>query len=371
MKPPQELLVERTNRIQSAIALQKTDRVPVVLSSDAFCAKHLNVRLSEFVNNPDLACKTMIKSLTSLGEFDGIEMVIADPKLLSIGFLCDVLLPGRDLPEDSLWQYSEAGYMTVEDYDTIINQGWEAVSQDILANRIKNKNLLQDCMPTLQYMPQAFKNWADAGIVAFSPLFGGPAFDELSFARGMAPFYKDLYKHADKIEEVIKVHTEEWKKSIVQQMKETGHKGIFMGCARSSSQFISRKVTERLVWPYLKEQVDTVVDAGGYVYLHCDSNWDRDLDLFRTLPKGHCVLSSDSATNIYKMKEVLGDHMCLMGDVPPSLLTLGTPDEVYKHCTKLVHEIGPTGYILSQSCSIPHTAKPENVAAMMAAAKES
>ena len=63
MKPPQELLVERTNRIQSAIALQKTDRVPVVLSSDAFCAKHLNVRLSEFVNNPDLACKTMIKSL--------------------------------------------------------------------------------------------------------------------------------------------------------------------------------------------------------------------------------------------------------------------------------------------------------------------
>ena len=261
--------------------------------------------------------------------------------------------------------------MTVDDYDRIINEGWAAVGQDIITNRMKDKNVVQDSMLALQYMPQGFKNWAEAGIVAFSPLFGGPAFDELSFARGMVPFFKDLYRHVDKIEEVIKARTAEWKKTIVQQMKETGQKGVFFGCSRSASQFISRKFAERLVWPYLKEQVDAVVEAGGFVYLHCDSSWDRDLDLFRTLPKGRCVVSSDSATNIYKMKEVLGDHMCLMGDVPPSLLTLGTPDEVYKHCTKLVREIGPTGYILSQSCTIPHQAKPENVAAMMAAAKES
>jgi len=371
MKTPQELLVERSNRIQAAISLQKTDRVPVVLMGDAFCAKHQNVRLSEFCKSPELATRTMINSLTSLGEFDGIEMILTDARLVTMNFFCDVLLPGRDLPEDSLWQIVETGYLTVDDYDRIINEGWAAVAQDVIANRMKDKNLMEECIPAIQFLPQALKNWSDAGIVPFSPLFGAPAFDELSFGRSMGPFFKDLYRHIDKIEEVIKVRTAEWTKMIAQQIKETGLKGVFMGCARCSSQFISRKFAERLLWPYLKEQVDAVVEAGGYVYLHCDSSWDRDLDLFRTLPKGRCVLSSDSATNIYKMKEVLGDHMCLMGDVPASLLTLGTPDEVYKHCTKLVREIGPTGYILSQSCTIPQTAKPENVAAMMAAAKES
>jgi uroporphyrinogen-III decarboxylase len=371
MKTPQELLVERSNRIQAAISLQKTDRVPVVLGTDAFCAKHQNVRLSEFCKSPELACRTIINSLTSLGEFDGVEMMPTDPRLVCLMFLCDVLIPGRDLPEDSLWQIVETGYLTVDDYDRIINEGWAAVAQDVIANRMKDKNLMEECMPAIQFLPQAFKSWEEAGIVVFSPLFGGPAFDELSYGRSMGPFYRDLYKHIDKIEEVIKVRTAEWKTTIVQQMKETGQKGVFMGASRSASSFISRKFAERLLWPYLKDQVDTVVEAGGYVYLHCDSSWDRDLDLFRTLPKGRCVVSSDSSTNIYKMKEVLGDHMCLMGDVPASLLTLGTPDEVYKHCTKLVREIGPTGYILSQSCTIPQTAKPENVAAMMSAAKES
>ena len=110
MKTPQELLVERTNRIQAAISLQKTDRVPVVLMGDAFCCKHQNVRLSQFCNNPELACKTIIKSLTSLGEFDGIEMILTDARLVALNFFCDVLLPGRDLPEDTLWQIVETGY---------------------------------------------------------------------------------------------------------------------------------------------------------------------------------------------------------------------------------------------------------------------
>ncbi len=37
-------------------------------------------------------------------------------------------------------------------------------------------------------------------------------------------------------------------------------------------------------------------------------------------------------TDIRKAKEVLGDHMCIMGDVPPALLSSGTPEQVYEHC---------------------------------------
>lgn len=50
------------------------------------------------------------------------------------------------------------------------------------------------------------------------------------------------------------------------------------------------------------------------------------------------------------------------------MLTLGTPDEVYNYSTKLIKDLGPTGYILGQGCDIPPNSKVENVKAMIAAA---
>jgi uroporphyrinogen-III decarboxylase len=75
-------------------------------------------------------------------------------------------------------------------------------------------------------------------------------------------------------------------------------------------------------------------------------------------------------TDIRKARQVLGDHMCIMGDVPPALLSSGTPEQVFEHCTKLVKDIGPTGYILQSGCDIPVDAPLENVKAMADAAED-
>jgi uroporphyrinogen-III decarboxylase len=62
--------------------------------------------------------------------------------------------------------------------------------------------------------------------------------------------------------------------------------------------------------------------------------------------------------------------MCIMGDVPPALLSSGTPDEVYERCRQLIRDIGPTGYILQSGCDIPVDAPLENVKAMANAAED-
>ena len=102
--------------------------------------------------------------------------------------------------------------------------------------------------------------------------------------------------------------------------------------------------------------------------LHMDQDWTRDLARFRELPKGKCILALDGSTDIYKAKEVLGDHMCIMGDVPAPKLSHGTPDEVYVYCQKLIRELGPEGFILHSGCDIPENAQLDNVRAMVAAA---
>ncbi len=83
---------------------------------------------------------------------------------------------------------------------------------------------------------------------------------------------------------------------------------------------------------------------------------------------GTLTVALDGDTNIFKAKEVLGGHMCLMGDVPAALLAFGNQEAVYRYSRKLIHEIGPEGFILQSGCDIPSNAKLENVQAMVRAA---
>ena len=75
-------------------------------------------------------------------------------------------------------------------------------------------------------------------------------------------------------------------------------------------------------------------------------------------------------TDIRKFKEVAGDHMAMMGDVPASLLTLGTPDEVRQYVRDLIELFEGNGLLLCPGCDAPINAKPENMEAMVAAAHE-
>jgi len=99
--------------------------------------------------------------------------------------------------------------------------------------------------------------------------------------------------------------------------------------------------------------------------LHFDANWNREITRLKDLPKARCVLTLDGKTDIFKAKEIPDGHMCLLGDVSPSPLSLGTPGEVRAYSKRPISEIGPSDFILAQGCAIPPDAKLENVRAMV------
>ncbi len=115
----------------------------------------------------------------------------------------------------------------------------------------------------------------------------------------------------------------------------------------------------------MKELVEIVAEEGGTPILHCDANWDREIERLLELPKARCILTLDGKTDIFRAKSILDGHMCLMGDVPPALLTLGTVDQVRAYCRRLLSELGPGGYIMAQGCAVPPDAKFENVQALV------
>ena len=73
---------------------------------------------------------------------------------------------------------------------------------------------------------------------------------------------------------------------------------------------------------------------------------------------------------MFKAKDILGDTVCLKGNVPLSLLVAGTPDDVKICCKKLIDVVGAGGGFIMDSSTVIDDAKPENVKAMIDYTKE-
>ncbi len=115
--------------------------------------------------------------------------------------------------------------------------------------------------------------------------------------------------------------------------------------------------------------VDALHDEGIAVIMHCDGDWGPNLEALRELPAGQCVIQLDGATDIFEAKQIIGDRMCIYGDVPASMLALGSPSEVDEYCHRLIEEVGKGGgFILGTGCELAPNARSENVQAMIASA---
>ncbi|TWH47900.1 uroporphyrinogen decarboxylase family protein [Sporomusa sp. KB1] len=369
METTEQVLAEKMTRIQTAVSLGKPDRIPVIPCATAFCAKHMGVKLSEFSLNVELGNEIIFKSFTSFGDIDGVQQTFFYVPVLSSLWYNKVKLPGYQLPEGTLWQMDEAEMITIDDYDTIIDKGWNAWSTHFFRERMDNI-LEEKILPALSYAPTAAKKFLENGIIPFSPAIFTIPLEMLCGGRTMVRFIKDMFKIPDKVQAVFDVMQQDNLanvKAIASLPADQKPPAAWVGGWRGASEFLSPKTWQRFVWPYYKQVVEAVVDGGMIAVLHLDSNWERDLEFFRQLPKGKCIFAPDGSTNIFKIKEVLGNHMCISGDVPAAMLSLGTPDDVYKYATKLINEIGPSGFIMASGCDIPANAKPENVKALISA----
>jgi hypothetical protein len=364
---PNPLFVERMTRLKTAVALRAPDRVPVCLLFDSFAARTMGLKMSDYSVDGDVAGAAALATLEKLGDVDAIQFATTIPKLLGMIWLTPVKLPGSDLPEDSLWQMDEQMRIQREDYERILEIGWSGWLGGY------SGKYLQEEVAAAQAIMQAGPRWAGEcmkrGYVAFTATNVTVPFEQLSGGRSVKEFMLDLYQVPDKVQAVMDVIMSERREEARQTVRAIGPYGYQVGSWRASPEFLAPKLWNRFVWPYMKELVEIVVEEGGTPILHYDANWDREIERLLELPKARCILALDGKTDIFRAKNILDGHMCLMGDVPPALLTLGTVDQVKAHCRRLLSELGPSGYIMAQGCAVPPDAKFENVKALVDSVK--
>ena len=133
---------------------------------------------------------------------------------------------------------------------------------------------------------------------------------------------------------------------------------------------MSDKQFETFYWPTFRKVIMGLVEEGCVPLLFAEGRYNRRLEVIKDLPKGKTAWMFDQIDDMARVKEILGDTICIYGNVTLSMLSLGTPEEVKEYCKKLIDNVGKGGgYIMGNGAFFDH-AKPENVKAIVDFTKE-
>ncbi|MEJ2244969.1 MAG: uroporphyrinogen decarboxylase family protein [Acidobacteriota bacterium] len=120
----------------------------------------------------------------------------------------------------------------------------------------------------------------------------------------------------------------------------------------------------------LKDLMLQLIDAGITPWCFYEGVWDRRLEYLLELPKGK-TFGFFQSSDIFKVKEVLGDTMCIFGGMPISMLTGGNETQIREHTHELCERVGRGGgYIMTTGVLELEGCKPELVKAWVDASRE-
>ncbi|MDR3124160.1 MAG: methyltransferase [Treponema sp.] len=362
-----DLYNRRYDKIKDTVAF-KNKSVTTIYNGSATPAAAEGITLAEYTSNPETTMKHFlhyINRLNSIAPIDGIQG--AHPAYINIGLAMGgwslIKMPGRELPENSVWQVEEKERITPSDYDYIIENGKEAMFKKLMPE-IVNQNDFQLFLKYIEKAPQNIQTYIDSGYPIIIGAMCQHPFETLSGGRGMNNFFLDCYKIPDKIKAVQDSMIKSICAQIEQLPKEKYVLAVFIGCAQGASNMVNQKIWDKLVWPNMKEIVAIVVKRGFIPLLHWDACWDRDIECLKDLSAKTVILNTDGGTDLSRARKLLGDHVAFMGDVPGPLLALASKQEVTDYVKHLIDDVGPQGLFLCPGCDAPATAKFENMAAM-------
>jgi len=188
--------------------------------------------------------------------------------------------------------------------------------------------------------------------------------DVIPIGRGMIPFMKELRKNPDGIIEIFEFLEPGLTEFAIGLARLTKTKYILLGNSRGASTWISPKTFENIFWPTQKRTWEKIVNAGFKVCAHLDNDWTENMELMLELPKHSGFFHLDQS-DLVKVREIVGDHFCLMGNLQPSITTGSGPDTVYKETKRLIEGCGKEGgFIVATGCEAPANIPVENYYAM-------
>lgn len=216
---------------------------------------------------------------------------------------------------------------------------------------------------------EAVKRCVDAigDEVFIVPVIGAP-FTTSAALRGTDVFIKELYTDPELVHSLMKVATQSVKNLIDAYVKAGGVPVTVEPVATGS--MISEKHFREFALPYLKEVYSHIHSYNLPSVLHICGKTKRVIKCMAE--SGADILSIDNI-DLLEAKELVGEKVCLMGNVSPADGMLkGNPDiigSMVKECISKAFD-SPRGFIVATGCEVPIKTPHENMIAFLEAGRE-
>ena len=399
-KTPEELLSERTKRVNDAIELKVPDRVPHFLCLHQFPAKYAGITLGEAWYNLDKWIAAFEKTVV---DFAPDLYMPPDSGIFTGGRVHEILgnkqikWPGYNLRPDVGFQFVEGEYTSVDEYKAFLHDPSDFIVRQYLP-RVFGALEGLSLLPPLSALSMGYVGAAMVGILAVPPVaaafealtkaaaeaaqwsaaYGAlkqklaglgfvawngavavPPFDIVSdFLRGMRGAMLDMYRHPEELLAVQDKVLPMLIQSAVANCAMSGNPRVFIALHRGADGFMSLEQFETFYWPSFKALVLGLIEAGLTPCPFFEGVYDQRLEYLRELPKGK-IMGLFDRTDLVKAKEIIGDTMCISGGMPVSLLQTGTPEQVVEQTRKVIDTVGKDGGFIMASNTVLDDARPD------------
>ena len=409
-KTAEELRREREQRVTDAIGLKITDRVPVICELGFFAAKYAGIPCSAAYYDYDswlMAYRKTLRDFQPDMAFTrpfspGKALEYLDPKFMK--------WPGHGLGPNNGLQAIEIESLHDDEFDIFLSNPADFMIRSHLPRlhgSLKFLSLLPELSNASWLEPwaaqnlamfftepeieAAIKNLQDAGKeirkwqaragefdrmlldYGIPQLYQGavmPPFDVVSnMLRGMKGTMLDMFRRPGKLLEICERMLQNALDKPLAPPNEYGNLRIFMTNTRGTDEFMSMKQFNTFYWPGFKKLVLTLIERGATPCIFFEGDFTSRLEHLLEFPKGK-ILARFDKTDIFRAKEILRDHVCIEGNVPASLLQIGSVQEVQEYCKKLIDVVGKGGGYIMGPRSSTDEVKPENLKAMIEFTKE-
>jgi hypothetical protein len=408
-KTGEQLRVEREKRITDAIQLKIPDRVPVACPMGYFPAKYVGIPCSAAYYDYDAWYDAYEKTLRDFhpdlifvqGFTPGKALEILNPRQMKWpGFGVEpnqghqsVEIKNMKADEYHLYMKDSSDYMlrvfmsrTSENLEglsllpKLSDLGGGPMGINAMAMAFSEPKLVK-AVQTLQKAGREMRKWRkkiekfdkmilDHGFPQYLQGAAMPPYDVISHSlRGMEGTMFDMFRQPDRLIELCEFILKKTLERPMPEPNEYGNIRMFMTVTRGSDDFISKEQWDKFYWPTFKKLVIALTKRGATPCIFFEGNCTSRMEYLREFSRGKVLVRLDT-TDIVKAKEILKDHLCIEGNVPSSLLQVGTVQQVKDYCKKLIDTIGEGGgYILSPRSSTDEV-NPDNLKAMIEFTKE-
>lgn len=222
------------------------------------------------------------------------------------------------------------------------------------------KKLMEAGDKTMEFINATAKTGPMLAANGFPAMPGG-AFCKAPFdflgdtLRGTKGILTDMYRRPDELLAACEAYVPVLTGPIIQSCDMMGLPGVMMPLHKGADGFMSQEQFEKFYWPTFKAILMAFYEEGLTNALFVEGTYDSRLETIAEMPEKSCYWFFDKS-DMHRVKEVLGGHHIIGGNVLASLMSKGPTDELRAYCDDLVELFEDTpGYVMTFGCGFEWT----------------